>query len=307
MLPRTKTFAAVKAASGPFGSAEDTVETGTEFEDPIPEAEDGEPAGNDMIRVAVAVHRQRGELIHMLMDAIRLLSSPGPETLERLEGLERELTGAVDLDDLRKVKPKLAACLEEVCRESRQRESADETAKPAIPAKDHVRNRLLARFGKKTAEEPQVQTLDPVTGLPQRHAAENALEQALRSKRPISPAVIVIDSLPAINMRFGRETGDALLQAFGDFVAQTLSPEDELFRWTGPAFVALLRHPIKDERGASEFTRLMEQKFEHTIRTGSRNIHLSPAKRWTVLVVHSKAAEMFQEIDRFVSPAVGRP
>lgn len=245
---------------------------------------ESEPDANDMIRVAVAIHKERGELIRMLIDTIRMLSSPGAETLQCLRDLEEDLIGAVELDDLRNAKPKLAACLEKL--------------RPSSPS--------AAPLGPEPAGEAPSPTLDPVTGLPERHAAEAALERAVQSKLPISPAVIVLDSLPAINMRFGRETGDALLRAFADTVARTLSPEDELFRWTGPAFVAVLRRPLKDHLGASGFARLMEQKFEHTVSTSSRDIHLSPAKRWTVLATKSKSAGLFHEIDRFVSPALGR-
>jgi GGDEF domain-containing protein len=273
-----------------------------------PECDDydaGEPEANDMIRVAVAIHRERGDLIRMLIDTIRMLSSPSTETLQRLEAVENDLTGAVELDDLRNVRSKLAACLEEI-RSLQRQMPAQGPAEPLSSAPQYAPGSFSDRRGHPPAEEPLTYGLDSVTGLPERHAAEAALELALRSRLAISPAVIVIDSLPAINMRFGRETGDALLRAFGALAVKALSPEDELFRWTGPAFVAVLRRPLKDQNGASGFARFMEQKFEHTVTTSSRDIHLSPAKRWTVLTTKSKPAELFHEIDRFVSPAIGR-
>jgi GGDEF domain-containing protein len=265
-----------------------------------PGCNDGEHEfdASDMIRVAVAIHKERGELIRMLMETIRVLSSPSGETLQRLEELERELSDAVELGALQNVRPKLALCLEEIRREIPQRQAANGPVQPLIPP-------AMPGHNHRPAEEPIIHNLDPVTGLPERHEAEAALERALKSRRPISPAVIVIDSLPAINTRFGRETGDVLLRAFGDHAVKALSPEDELFRWTGPAFVAVLRRPLRDLRGPSEFARLMEQKFEHTVSTASRDIHLSPAKRWTVLGTNFKPAELFREIDRFVSPAFG--
>jgi GGDEF domain-containing protein len=294
-----------KFSTGAFDSHNHVLAAGPECDDY--NAGELEPDANDMIRVAVAIHRERGDLIRMLIDTIRMLATPGAETLQRLEALEEDLTGAVELDDLRNVKPKLSACLEAIRRESsRPQTPANEPAEPFSPAPERSHRAFPARHGHPPAEEIQVRGLDPVTGLPERHAAEAALELAIRSRLPITPAVIVIDSLPAINMRFGRQTGDALLQAFGDSVVQTLSPEDELFRWTGPAFVAVLRDPLKGQRGASEFARLMEQKFEHTVTTSSRDIHLSPAKRWTILPTNSRPAELFHEIDRFVSPAIGR-
>jgi diguanylate cyclase (GGDEF)-like protein len=203
--------------------------------------------------------------------------------LRQLGEIEEEIIAALELEDLERVKPKLAECLEGI-----QREASVRTPPPdAVGA-------------------PSAPVLDAVTGLQERRAAEAAIERAYRSPSPINVAVIVLDSLPTINMRFGRNTGDALLQAFAQNLRTILPSEEELFRWTGPAFVALLPQSKRAARGRDGLARLIDQKFEHTIQTPSRDIHLSPAKRCAVLPLSSSPAALFDEIDNFISPTVLR-
>jgi GGDEF domain-containing protein len=101
--------------------------------------------------------------------------------------------------------------------------------------------------------------------------------------------------------------GDEVLQAFGDYLAQLLPPEDELFRWDGPALAALARGPEKPERVREQFVKILEKKFEHSIQTSSRNIILSVTHRWAVLPLAPTAEAVFQKIDLFISPAIVPP
>ncbi len=280
-------------------------------------AEQCETSGNDIIRIAVAIHKERGELLQMLTATIRHLSTAGEESLRRLEQLEQEIACALELEDLQCLRPKLAECLEQICRETASRQTTLGGLSES-PENQGVRAQhgTDVQMGQKPPEARPAPALDPVTGLPERRAAEAAIERAYSAKIPITPAVIVIDSLPAINMRFGRSTGDALLHVFADHLQQTLDPEDELYRWTGPAFVALLAERGSRLSGKTRrrregfaregFTRLLEQKFEHTIQTASRDIHLSPAKRWIMLAFESMPDTLFHQIDSFISPALLR-
>jgi GGDEF domain-containing protein len=276
-----------------------------------------ETNGDDMIRIAVAIHKERGELLQILTATIRHLSTAGEESLRWLDQLEQEIACALELEDLQCLKPKLAECLERICRETASRKTTPGTLSESRENQGvRAQNDTGVQMGQQPSEARPAPVLDPVTGLPARQAAETAIERAYSSKIPVTPAVIVIDSLPAINMRFGRSTGDALLHVFANHLKQTLEPEDELYRWTGPAFVALLaergtRPPGKTRRrrggfAREGFTRLLEQKFEHTIQTASRDIHLSPAKRWIMLAFESLPDTLFHQIDSFISPALLR-
>ncbi len=275
-----------------------------------------ETSGQDMIRVAVAIHKERGELFHILTGTVRHLSTATEESLQRLDELEEEIACALELEEIQCLKPKLAECLDQICRETGSRKTTSGAGESREDQGVRAPNHAALEIDQKPAGARPAPALDPVTGLPERRAAEAAVERAYRLKIPITPAVIVIDSLPTINMRFGRGTGDTLLHIFADHVKQTLEPEDELYRWTGPAFVALLagrgaRLPGKTgrHRGGFEhegFTRLLEQKFEHTVQTASRDIHLSPAKRWIMLAFESMPDTLFHQIDSFISPALLR-
>ncbi|MBV8731113.1 MAG: GGDEF domain-containing protein [Acidobacteriia bacterium] len=243
----------------------------------------------DLVSIGLAIHKQRGALFRMLVSAIRDLSAASEASLQALEVLELEMANALELEDLERVKPKLAECLERIRQESAHR----------APVWTEVPNAAEAQPPGDSFETPNAalppRILDSVTGLPERRAAEAAIEQAFRSQTPLNVAIMVIDSLRAINMRFGRTTGDALLEVFRDHVAKALSPEDELFRWTGPALVALVRNPT------AAFSKVMEQKFEHTVQTPSRAIHLSPAKRWRMVASTMVPEALIEKIDTFIN------
>ena len=135
--------------------------------------------------------------------------------------------------DVCSVKAALSECLGYIREETtRQRTSSEQTLEQL--------NRGLQEVRKIPAAAPVHGNNDDVTGLPPRTLAETAIAQASRSETPIYVAVMVIDRLSSFNATFGRETGDQVLCYFAGFVRRQLLPDDQAFRWSGPALVALL-------------------------------------------------------------------
>jgi GGDEF domain-containing protein len=254
-------------------------------------------------------------IIHMLTNTISAISEASKENLERLRRIEAEVSNAAQVEDVRVIKSKLSECLEEIRKEAERQKThtsrtLEELGKVVRRAQTTIASDPAAKAGDRPAEPPgaapATPELDQVTGLPGRQPAEDAIERACCREEPVFAGVIIIDSLPAINLKYGRGTGDEVLQGFGDYIAQRLAPDDELFRWSGPTLVALLRRSAKIEQVRSEFARLMEQKFEHTIQRSSRAIHFPVAKRWAVLQIPigSAPGQLYRKIDAFISPAI---
>jgi diguanylate cyclase (GGDEF)-like protein len=253
-------------------------------------------------------HTAMQTMIGMLAGAIGSIAEASEKNLSRLQEIEGQVASAAEIEDVRSIKTKLTDCLEDIRRErARQKTDASERVERLSEGLDRARgDDATGAPSKPDTQSPPVAETDSVTGLPGRVAAEAAIDRACHLQQPVSAAVIVLDSLPAINARYGRNAGDAVLQSFADSLAQKLAPEDALFRWTGPALVGLLRRPEKTEGIRKEFGRLMEQKFEYTIQTPSRAILLPIARRWAVLPMGQTPAAIFNKIDNFVSPAIGR-
>src|SRR5208282_2957702 len=86
--------------------------------------------------------------------------------------------------------------------------------------------------------EPDV---DRVSGLPSFEKAEHEIAARVGADSGYYAAVFVVERVESVNLRYGAATGDRLLRAFSEHLVSKLSPEDEVFRWRGPAYVALLK------------------------------------------------------------------
>lgn len=80
-------------------------------------------------------------------------------------------------------------------------------------------------------------TLDALTGLPNRRAAEALLSEATR---PTAIAFVDVDHFKSVNDRFGHSVGDRVLAMFGRVLAEECAPHT-VARWGGEEFVVLFR------------------------------------------------------------------
>jgi diguanylate cyclase (GGDEF)-like protein len=141
---------------------------------------------------------------------------------------------------------------------------------------------------------------DPLTGLPGRAQAEQALVQAVRRRARAFVAVISVDRFKTIQSRFGAEAADEVLLFMSLHLAQELSSCDRLFRWTGPSFLMLLErlHPLEDVR--REIARLTTVKLGKLLHLKTRSALVVVSAVWTVLPVFTteSADELVAEIER---------
>lgn len=85
---------------------------------------------------------------------------------------------------------------------------------------------------------------DELTGLPNRRALDEAVEQALagaaRDGRPFAVMMVDVDHFKAINDRFGHHAGDHALQDFARRLSLDGRPGERVFRYGGEEFSLLL-------------------------------------------------------------------
>ncbi len=127
-----------------------------------------------------------------------------------------------------------------------------------------VRNALLYRRALANA------LTDPVTGLNNRSALEQALEHqvelARRYDNPLSLLMIDIDFFKQVNDRHGHPAGDALLMELGNRLAECARRSDIIFRYGGEEFSILLNNTdiTGARRLAERIRRAIEEKpFRH--------------------------------------------
>lgn len=96
---------------------------------------------------------------------------------------------------------------------------------------------------------------DPLTGIPNRRAADERLQQEFqrlqRTAAGYAVLLLDIDRFKSINDTFGHEVGDQVLQFVALQLQQQLRATDFIGRFGGEEFILLL--PITDEQGARQF------------------------------------------------------
>jgi len=90
---------------------------------------------------------------------------------------------------------------------------------------------------------------DALTGLPNRHAAQEALAPACTPPRARHAAVALlnVDGFRAINDAFGPQVGDQLLVALTERWRRMLGPQESLYRLSGDEFLVMASPAIADD------------------------------------------------------------
>jgi GGDEF domain-containing protein len=147
------------------------------------------------------------------------------------------------------------------------------------------------------------QDVDRISGLPSFERAEREITSRVGAESGYYAAVFLVNRVESVNLRYGCATGDRLLQAFGQYLVSKLSPKDEVFRWRGPAFVALLNRTCPLDGVRAEVTRFASEPQEQPMQVDGRPIRLSLACAWTVvqLAKCQIPAEACQQIDGFLA------
>ncbi len=119
----------------------------------------------------------------------------------------------------------------------------------------HAKNRRLSETN---MQLQALATTDPLTGLANHRALIAALEhelaRAYRYHHPCSILFLDIDHFKALNDSYGHAVGDSVLRDFASLVQQNLRESDQLGRWGGEEFLAIL-----PETGAQEAGRISER------------------------------------------------
>jgi diguanylate cyclase len=117
----------------------------------------------------------------------------------------------------------------------------------------------LSKAQVKTEEAEQIALQDALTGLPNRVAFRQGLDQGLiQAKRHswgLAVLFIDIDNFKNINDSYGHEMGDKVLQMVANRLKSFVRDEDIVSRWGGDEFVCLL-FEVKQE---ADVTRLAEK------------------------------------------------
>jgi len=114
---------------------------------------------------------------------------------------------------------------------------------------------------------------DPLTGLPNRRAMNEAVERRIAAGEPFALLVMDIDRFKAINDTYGHAVGDEVLRFLAETAKAALRPSDRCYRFGGEEFVVLL--PELDAATAYPAAERLRGALERTPSPAGRPVTVS--------------------------------
>jgi GGDEF domain-containing protein len=253
-------------------------------------------------RTSKVIHRQNHELqnmVSMLTQTVITIGSSGEASVNKLQDVEKSIEHACKLDDMQLLKLRLGECLEAVREEAlRQKTEGQSTLESLKKEVENSRERVGAVAA---AVE-----LDAATGLPSMKEALKAIQAAVASPRNKFLTMALVSRVPAVNARFGPCVGDRVLSTFVEHFRRNLAANDRLFRWQGPAVIALLEREERLEKVRAEIRLFIEVKLEKTIEVGNRMVLLPISASWSIFPVAPPMEELLKKMEAFMAAQVPR-
>ncbi|MBH5319809.1 GGDEF domain-containing protein [Paenibacillus sp. GSMTC-2017] len=136
---------------------------------------------------------------------------------------------------------------------------------------------------------------DPLTGLSNRRALTELMEDMAVEGKPYSLIVIDIDKFKGINDTYGHQAGDEVLKHLAGAISNSVRDGDSCFRYGGEEFVILL--PNTYEEDAFKMAEILRESTENTISPVGQAITISLGI--AVYPTHSKSPdELFRMADK---------
>jgi GGDEF domain-containing protein len=252
-----------------------------------------EAIGEYARETARLVHGQGAEMrnmIAMLATTVVDIGGVGGRAVSRLQTIGDELERTVAVQDVAVLKTRLQACLGDIRQAAKQQK--DESTRMV---------QSLRREISRKQEAGPIIGLDLITDLPGEAVAQAQFQSALRSGDRHHVAVFVLRSVQRINLRFGRSTGDQVVRALKGYLAEQLSPADHMFRWPGPALVALLAGNDPVERVSARLKRILDRPVERSFDVDGQSVRIPLSVAWSLFSLTPSVENLNRQIHDFVA------
>jgi GGDEF domain-containing protein len=245
------------------------------------------------------VKKQSDELQHMVAMLTRTLITIGDSSehsVSKLQAIEKQIESTSQIEDIQLLKLRLGECLEAVRHESqRQKTESAETLQALRTQLD------TSQSGPAPSAHPDV---DSITGLLNFAQAEKAIRMSLLAPKNKYVVVVAVGCIQSINARFGYAVGDDVLNTFKTHFEKALSGRDRLFRWRGPALIALLDREEPIEHLRTEIRRFADAKLQKTIQLGMRSVMIPISAAWSVFPAAPPADGLIHKIEAFLGTQI---
>ena len=253
-------------------------------------------------RTSKFVHRQNTELQHMLAMLTQTVISIGAgseQSVKRLQNIEKSIESTQAVEDIQILKLRLSECLEavrdEAIRQQRDGQDAIESLKKELQSSQELMGCVEVKVD-----------LDGATGLHGKAEADRAIRAAMESPQGKFVVIAVCSRVQAVNARFGYAVGDKILQAFAEHFKKGMSARDQLFRWQGPALLALIERSERIDRVRTEIRQFADLRLDKTIEVGQRTVLIPISATWSIYPLTPPLDAFAKQLDAFTAAQASR-
>jgi len=253
-------------------------------------------------RTSKFVRRQNTELQHMLgmlTQTVITIGAGSEQSVKRLQNIEKSIESTQAVEDIQILKLRLSECLEavrdEAIRQQRDGQDAIESLKKELESSQKLMGCVEVKVD-----------LDGATGLHGKAEADRAIRAAMESPQGKFLVIAVCSRVQAVNARFGYAVGDKILQAFAEHFKKGLSARDQLFRWQGPALLALIERSERIDRVRTEIRQFADLRLDKTIEVGQRTVLIPISATWSIYPLTPPLDAFLKQLDTFTAAQVSR-
>jgi len=237
------------------------------------------------------------KMVSMLTQTIISIAANSENSVGKLQDIEKAIESANELEDIQLLKHQLGECLQTVREESLRQKTAGQSTLETL-------RKELANSQERIGSMQQSSGVDPTTGFPQKSEAEKALQAAIATPKGKFLVVAVVNRVQIINARFGYATGDKVLAAYADQFRKSLLSTDKVYRWSGPALIAVLTRTERLEQIRAGIQRFADLKLEKMMEVGMRTVLIPISANWVVFPVLGPMTELKEKIEAFTASQV---
>jgi diguanylate cyclase (GGDEF)-like protein len=236
------------------------------------------------------------KLVVRLTDTLAAVAGCSEHSITHLRDLEHQISKTRSVEEVRRFGVQLAECLQGIRADNLRRAQRMEQILSAL------RRKVQTPPWGEQADALQLNT-DGSGDVPARPKAEAALDKVMQAGGYGFVAAYVVDRIQLINARFGYAVGDEILAVFQKHLRQGLKQRDQLFRWTGPAFLVLMDRTSLSEGVRGEVNRLAAAKLETTVHLANRSVMLPVTCTSAIFSLFEtpSTTALIQQIDAFTA------
>jgi GGDEF domain-containing protein len=252
-------------------------------------------------RTSKFVRRQNTELQHMvsmLTHTIITIGASSEHSVSRLQNIEKSIESTQAVEDIQILKLRLSECLEAVRDEAVRQQRDGQDALASLKKELECSQELMGSV--------KSQVLDEATGLPGKAEADRAIRAAVESPEGKFVVIAVCGRVQAVNARFGYAVGDRVLEAFAKHFKKSLSARDQLYRWQGPAVVALLERAERLDRVRAQIRQFADVRLDQTIEVGQRTVLIPISAIWSIFPLAPPLDAFLRQLEAFTAAQVPR-